>query len=57
MSAPLKIGDWVWIYSPQDETGGNRKLSRPWHGQCRVTSVKDPDDCLVEVYFLQDQDI
>ena len=45
------------VYHPQDETGGNRKLSRPWHGPYRVTSIQDPDVCLVKVYFPQDQEI
>ena len=28
--------DWVMIRFPQDETGKERKLSRPWHGPYRV---------------------
>ena len=27
----FRIGDWVLIYFPQDETGKSRKLSHPWH--------------------------
>ena len=32
VSPKLKVGDWVLIYFPEDETGKFRKLSRPWHG-------------------------
>lgn len=27
---------------PQDESGGQRKLSRPWHGPYRITSLDNP---------------
>ena len=57
VDAPLRNGVWVLVYHPQDETGGNRKLSRPWYGPYRVTSIQDPDVCLVKVYFPQDQEI
>ena len=57
VNAPLRNGVWVLVYHPQDETGGNRKLSRPWHGPYRVTSIQDLDVCLVKVYFPQDQEI
>ena len=42
---------------PQEESGTNRKLSRPWHGPYRVTSVNDSDLSLIKVYFPQDQAI
>ena len=35
-----KIGDWVLIKHPQDETGANRKLSRPWYGPFRITRLE-----------------
>ena len=50
-----KIGQWGMVYFPQDDSGANRKLSRPWHGPYRVTSVDDPDLSLLKVYFPQDQ--
>ena len=27
---PYQVGDWVLIRFPQEESGANRKLSRPW---------------------------
>ena len=34
----FKIGQWVLVYFPQENTGPNRKLSRPWHGPYRITA-------------------
>ena len=56
-SAQLKVGEWVLVRFPQDEQGPNRKLSRPWHGPYRVTTLQDPDACVVKVYFPQDPEI
>ena len=28
----LRVGDWVLVKFPQEESGRLRKLSRPWHG-------------------------
>lgn len=50
----MRVGDWVLVYMPQDESGPHRKLSRPWHGLYRVISVNDPDVSLRRVYFPQD---
>lgn len=55
--ASLKVGEWVLVWFPQDETGSNRKLSRPWHGPYRVLSKQDPDVCVGKVYFPQDPQI
>ena len=33
-----KVGDWVLVRFPQDETAVQRKLSRPWHGPHRIVS-------------------
>ena len=52
--ANLRLGDWVLIRFPQDESGRWRKLSRPWHGPFRVVSKSDPDVTCVKVYFPQD---
>ncbi len=43
----FKVGDWVFVRFPQEESGRLRKLSRPWHGPYRITS---PDVCL---YYLK----
>ena len=47
----LKVGDWVLVKFPQDETGRLRKLSRPWHGPYRIVSREDPDVSVIKVYY------
>ena len=47
----VKIGDWVMVRFPQEESGRLRKLSQPWHGPYRVIRKNDPDLCVSEVYF------
>ena len=42
---------------PQDETGKQRKLSRPWHGPYRIIDRRDPDVTVVKVYAPQDGQI
>ena len=49
-----KIGDWVFVYFPSEETGKLRKLSLPWHGPYRVISRDDPDVTVTKVYFPDD---
>ena len=51
---PLRIGSWVLIHFPQDESGRWLKLSRPWHGPYRITDKNDPDVTCVKVYHPQD---
>ena len=53
----LKVGDWVLVKFPQEESGKHRKLSRPWHGPYRVISRDDPDVTVVRVYSPQDKQI
>ena len=55
--ACLKTSDWILIRFPQEEQDSNRKLSRPWHGPYRVTTLEEPDVCAVKVYFPQDPQI
>jgi hypothetical protein len=31
-----QIGDWVLVRFPQEESGKQRKLSRPWHGPYQI---------------------
>ena len=38
-----RLGDWVFIRFPVEETGPNRKLSSPWHGPYHIVARKDPD--------------
>ena len=52
-----RVGDWVLIKFPQEETGKLRKLSRPWHGPYRVVERRDPDLTAVKVYRPQDGQI
>jgi len=39
------------IHFPQDETGKQHKLSRPWHGPYHVISRDDPDITAVKYFF------
>ena len=52
-----QLGDWVMIRFPQEETGKQRKLSRPWHGPYRIIERRDPDITAVKVYAPQDGQI
>ena len=45
-----RLGDWVLVKFPADETGKARKLSRPWHGPYRVVDLRAPDVTVVKVY-------
>ena len=50
-TVPLRCGDWTLIHFPQDESGKQRKLSRPWHGPYCIAAINEPDATLVKVYF------
>lgn len=45
------------IRFPQDESGANRKLSRPWHGPYRVVDVSPTGVTAVKLYFPNDPPI
>ena len=45
-----KIGEWILIRFPQEETGANRKLSRPWHGPYRVVASDETGVVATKVY-------
>ena len=49
-----RVGDWVLVKFPQEETGKNRKLSRLWHGPYRVIETRSPDVTAVKVYAPHD---
>ena len=49
-----RIGDWVFVRFPGEETGKKRKLSRPWYGPFRVVTKRDPDLSVAKVYFPED---
>ena len=42
-SVECRVGDWIFIRFPAEETGRNRKLSYPWHSPYRIMSKRDPD--------------
>ena len=48
------LGDWVLVRFPHEETGRQRKLSRPWHGPYRILARDEPDVTVVKVYFPKD---
>ena len=50
----FKLGQWVLVRFPQEESGRQRKLSRPWHGPYRIISRDDPDLTVQMVYFPDD---
>jgi hypothetical protein len=52
-----RVGDWVLIRFPSEETGRLRKLSRPWHGPYRVTSCNETNVTAVKVYFPREDPI
>ena len=54
VSPKLKVGDWVLIYFPEDDTGKLRKLSRPWHGPYRIIDRNDPDISAKKLFFPED---
>ena len=45
------------IYFPQEESGADRKLSRPWHGPYRVVSSSETGVTAVKVYRLDESTI
>ena len=53
----LRVGDWVLIRFPQEETGANRKLSCPWHGPYRVVDSDATGVTAVKVYASQEDPI
>ena len=50
----FRLGDWVFVRFPEEETGRKRKLSRPWYGPFRVTAKQDPNLTVAKVYFPED---
>ena len=49
-----QLDDWILIRFPQDETGKDRKLSKPWHGPYRVVQCEEPNIVATKVYFPDD---
>ena len=53
----FRVGDWVLVKFPQDESGKDCKLSQPWHGPYRVIAVNESDITVVNVYHSQERQI
>ena len=53
----FRVGDWVLVYFPQDETRKYPKLSQPWHGPYRIVSHDDQDVTVIKMYFPDDPQI
>ena len=45
---------WVLIKFPHEESGKQRKLSRPWHGAYLIMSLTDTDHTASRIYFPED---
>ena len=56
-SRTYRPGEWILVKFPCDESGKQRKLSRPWHGPYRVVSTAGPDVTAQKVYFPEDGQI
>ena len=56
-SVNFKVGDIVLVRFPHEESGKNRKLSRPWHGPYRIVQRRDPDVTVVKLYFPEEGSI
>ena len=52
-----RIGEWVLIKFPSEESGKQRKLSRPWHGPYRIMDLTDIDVTAIRIYFPEDGSI
>ena len=51
LPSTIRRTDWVMIRFPQDETGKEHKLSRPWHGPYRVLEVTETGLCIGRYRF------
>ena len=56
-SYSYRVGDWVLIRFPSEETGRLRKLSQPWHGPYSITSCNETNVTAVKVYFPREDPI
>ena len=52
-----RIGEWVLIKFPSEESGKQRKLSRTWHGPYRIMNLTDTDITAIRIYFPEDGSI
>ena len=52
-----RVGDWILIRFPSEESGRNRKLSKPWHGPYRILYCNKTNVTAVKVYFPEEKQI
>ena len=50
----FRLGEWILIKLPHEESGKQRKLSRPWHGPYRIMKLTDTDVTAIKIYFPED---
>ena len=53
----MKLGDWVLIYFPAENSGKQRKLSRPWHGPYHIVAKDETNVTATRVYFPDEKSI
>ena len=49
-----KIGDWVFVRFPEEETGKHCKMSRPCYSPFRIVAQQGPNLRVSKVYFPED---
>ena len=49
-SPQFKIGEWILIRYPQEESGSNWRLSRPWYVPFWITSVEKTEVTAKRIY-------
>ena len=53
----MKLGDWVLIYFPAENSGKQWKVSRPWHGPYRIVAKDETNITATRVYFPDEKSI
>ena len=53
----MKLGDWVLIYFPAENSGKQRKLSRPWYGPYRIVAKDETNITATRVCFPDEKSI
>ena len=53
----FRLGEWILIKFPHEESGKQGKLFRPWHGPYRIMKLTDSDITTIKIYFPEDSTI
>ena len=53
----MKLGDWVLIYFPAEDSGKQRKLSLPWHDPYLIVAKDKTNITAKRVYFPDEKSI